>query len=231
MSAQNSLVNHITRPPIDDAKLYLHQKISVNPKNFLIPKYGGKFSKLFDDKNEEITLSRMQVIKFFQTDCELGMLAAIAWGFPNGRLGGYGDLQNFVNNFDGLKQLIEDIKRDGLDELSFGNLNKFHGVKNGTYTKLLYFAGCSFAESGEQCLIYDSRVKKYLDELKPVEFKQTLEKLIHRKSSQVPSYEVYRYYCIECAKCAVSLQTEAPAIEMFMFSAAPGKRAPSHSVF
>jgi len=115
---------------------------------------------------------------------------------------------------------------EGLNEVSFNELNVHKNVKNGVTTKLLYFSKSIVNNS--HCLIYDSRVKAYLEEFRPIEFNKTLA--VMKKWQAQPTFDLYKNYCEEAQVCAEQNALSSAAIEMFMFTAAPGKRPAQHVI-
>ena len=221
--SEHSICDHIQSLEVDQSHMFMSQSIEIKRKNFL--KYNSAFDKVFSEQ-DVINLSRQDVFAQFEKDLEIGMLAAIAWGFQKGTLPGGKTLNPFVSNFQSLKGTLNKILDYGLTEELFAKLNSHKEVKNGITTKLLYFSGAK--NENNECLIYDSRVKAYLEYFRPIEFAKTLSFI--KKSQAMPTYELYKFYCKEANACSEKSNTPAGALEMFMFTNAPGKRLAQHKI-
>ena len=209
---QKSLIKHFDCSLGKHAIKLLNQTIEIKKKNF--EKYDGKFDVVFDG-NDKVQLSRKGVFESFNSSLEMGMLSSIAWGFPKGTRPGGSTLHPFLENFDDIKNVLKKIANEGLNEATFNNLNMHKNVKNGLTTKLLYFSNSVVNSS--PCLIYDSRVKAYLEEFRPIEFIKTLE--LMKKSQAQPTFDLYENYCEEAHVCAEKHSLPSnDAIEIFMFT-------------
>jgi hypothetical protein len=213
---KNSVIKHFKND-------YLNQTIEIKKKNF--EKYDGQFDEVFDG-NDKIQLSRKDIFDNFSSSLEVGMLSSIAWGFQKGTRPGGKTLHPFLESFDDIKNVLKSIVSEGLNEVLFNDLNMHKNVKNGITTKLLYFSNSVVNSS--PCLIYDSRVKAYLEEFRPIEFNQTLA--LMKKWQAQPTFDLYKKYCEEAHECAEKNFLPSAAIEMFMFTAAPGKRPAQHVI-
>ena len=221
--SEHSILDHTKKLALDSSNNFLSQTIEIKRKNF--QRYNGIFDQIFSDL-DVINLSRQNVFALFEKDVELGMLASIAWGFQKGTLPGGKTLNPFISNFSSLKDTLNRILETGLTETLFSELNSHKEVKNGITTKLLYFSGAKYLST--ECLIYDSRVKTYLEHFRPSEFSQTLSFM--KKSQPVPTYDLYTCYCTEMNICSNKSNVPAGALEMFMFTNAPGKRPAQHKI-
>ncbi|MDC3304101.1 hypothetical protein OAV15_02815 [Amylibacter sp.] len=220
---QNSVIKHINSSSEINSINYLNQTIEIKKKNF--EKYDGQFDDVFNGY-DKIQLSRKGVFDNFDASLEMGMLSAIAWGFQKGTRPGGKTLHPFLENFSDIANVLKRIMAEGLNEVSFNELNVHKNVKNGVTTKLLYFSKSIVNNS--HCLIYDSRVKAYLEEFRPIEFNKTLT--VMKKWQAQPTFDLYKNYCEEAQVCAEQNALSSAAIEMFMFTAAPGKRPAQHII-
>ena len=221
--SSHSIVEHAQLLEFDSRNNFLAQSIEVKRKNFI--RYNGFFDQVFSHL-DVLNLSRQDIFHFFEEDIALGMLASIAWGFQKGTRPGGKTLNPFILNFQLLKDTLLRILDNGLTEKLFIELNSHKEVKNGITTKLLYFSGAKYGHT--ECLIYDSRVKAYLEHFRPLEFPQTLS--LMKKSQPAPTYDLYISYCTEADMCSKRLSISAGALEMFMFTNAPGKRPAQHKI-
>jgi hypothetical protein len=220
---KNSVIKHFNSSSEINSINFLNQTIEIKKKNF--EKYDGQFDVVFGG-NDKVQLSRKGVFESFNSSLEMGMLSSIAWGFQKGTRPGGRTLHPFLENFDDIKNVLKKISNVGLNEGTFNDLNMHKNVKNGVTTKLLYFSNSVVNSS--PCLIYDSRVKAYLEEFRPIEFVKTLE--LMKKWQAQPTFDLYKKYCAEAHECAEKHSLPSAAIEMFMFTAAPGKRPAQHVI-
>ena len=212
---QNSVIKHFNSISEMNSINFLNQTIEIKKKNF--EKYDGQFDVVFDGY-DKVQLSRKGVFESFNSSLEMGMLSSIAWGFQKGTRPGGRTLHPFLENFDDIKNVLKKISNVGLNEGTFNDLNMHKNVKNGVTTKLLYFSNSVVNSS--PCLIYDSRVKAYLEEFRPIEFVKTLE--LMKKWQAQPTFDLYKKYCAEAHECAEKHSLPSnDAIEIFMFTFAP----------
>ena len=212
---KNSVIKHFNSISEMNSINFLNQTIEIKKKNF--EKYDGQFDVVFGG-NDKVQLSRKEVFESFNSSLEMGMLSSIAWGFQKGTRPGGRTLHPFLENFDDIKNVLKKISNVGLNEGTFNDLNMHKNVKNGLTTKLLYFSNSVVNSS--PCLIYDSRVKAYLEEFRPIEFIKTLE--LMKKSQAQPTFDLYENYCEEAHVCAEKHSLPSnDAIEIFMFTFAP----------
>ena len=209
---KNSVIKHFNSSSEINSINFLNQTIEIKKKNF--EKYDGQFDVVFGG-NDKVQLSRKGVFESFNSSLEMGMLSSIAWGFQKGTRPGGRTLHPFLENFDDIKNVLKKISNVGLNEGTFNDLNMHKNVKNGVTTKLLYFSNSVVNSS--PCLIYDSRVKAYLEEFRPIEFIKTLE--LMKKSQAQPTFDLYENYCEEAHVCAEKHSLPSnDAIEIFMFT-------------
>ena len=187
---KNSVIKHFSSSSEINSINFLNQTIEIKKKNF--EKYDGQFDEVFDG-NDKIQLSRKDIFDNFSLSLEVGMLSSIAWGFRTGTRPGGKTLHPFLESFDDIKNVLKSIVSEGLNEVLFNDLNMHKNVKNGITTKLLYFSNSVVNSS--PCLIYDSRVKAYLEEFRPIEFNQTLA--LMKKWQAQPTFDLYKKYCEE----------------------------------
>ena len=212
---KNSVIKHFNSSSEINSINFLNQTIEIKKKNF--EKYDGQFDVVFGG-NDKVQLSRKGVFESFNSSLEMGMLSSIAWGFQKGTRPGGRTFHPFFENFDDIKNVLKKISNVGLNEGTFNDLNMHKNVKNGVTTKLLYFSNSVVNSS--PCLIYDSRVKAYLEEFRPIEFIKTLE--LMKKSQAQPTFDLYENYCEEAHVCAEKHSLPSnDAIEIFMFTFAP----------
>lgn len=221
--SERSVIEALQNRNNNDLRNFLSQEVLVKKRNF--ERYGGKFEKLFG-QSDKITISRKNVFDWMETDITSGMLAAVAWGFQKGTRPGGKTLAPFLNHFEEIKSTLDNILQFGLNKDLFEELNAHKEVKNGITSKLLYFSKATVNSC--PCLIYDSRVKAYLEAVAPKEFPLSLSAM--KKSQPVPSFDLYDNFCKEALACAQSVNLQSGAIEMYMFTNAPGKRQAQHIV-
>ncbi|UEC01744.1 8-oxoguanine DNA glycosylase OGG fold protein [Burkholderia vietnamiensis] len=215
-----SIIEHLRRRQEPQP---LGQGILVPARNFT-PRYGGFFDAVFGDSVERY-LTRGDVFDAFAQNDQIGCTTAIAWGFPRGGRPGGRSLTPALEAIPHFLLTLRAIRQGGLDGQTYDTINALPGVKNGITTKVLYFAGTR-SVTGAPALIYDSRVQTHLlarnwDEYIPLT--RTL-----RRSALAPTAAQYLQYLEITDYVARELRWDAAAIEMHMFSDAPGRRPPAH---
>lgn len=201
----------------------LLQGIRVPARNF-IPRYGARFDTVFGGHPER-HLTRGDVFEAFTQDDQTGCLTSIAWGFPRGARPGGRSLAPALDAIPHFLMTLQSIRQNGLDVRLYDSINAIPAVKNGTTTKILYFAGTR-TKWGAHTLIYDSRVKRHLQARGWEEYMPLARTL--RRWSAVPTAEQYLQYVEITRNVACELGWDAAAVEMYMFGDAPGKRPPLH---
>jgi hypothetical protein len=190
---------------------FKNQGFNIPRKNF--EKYGNQFDFIFNTSSV-IHLTRSNVFEIFNKSIIQGILSSITWGFPRGVLPGGKSFEPVLNNLEFFEQQIHLILSNGLSNDNFTKLNSIKGVKNGITTKMLYFSNAFVGNS--RCLIFDSRVRRYLIENQPLEFTETLNNL--PRDSLYPGSVAYVMFCREADTLASKLSIEPDVIEMFLFS-------------
>ncbi len=201
----------------------LKQGIIVPRKNFL--RYPIDLDFLFQDQ-PQVFLTRQRVFGYFHEDNTLGVISSIVWGFPRGTLPGGRSILQIFENLKFFSGLVGVIKKSQLNETSFALLNSITGIKNGATTKMLYFSGSKIGEA--KCLIFDSRVRDFLLDQRPVEFDNTLKHL--SKNSLYPGWLGYSAFCQDVNNISKNINISEDYIEMYLFNNAPNRRKAQHMI-
>lgn len=189
------------------------QATYVKAKNFKFK----HFDMLFDGK-DQILISRQDVIKNFQESKKKGILSAFAWGFPTG---GRSKAKSISEYLEEIEPILIEMMKHGVTEDSFKAINSFKNLKTATTTKLLYFSGSKIGESIS--LIFDSRVKSFLDSARPIEYERMFSYLDKKHANAIP-FEAYSSYVLETHLLAQKYRVEASAIELYFFENDPKRK-------
>jgi len=123
--------------------------------------------------------------------------------------------------------MIRAMRKHGITARRYDTMNSIRGISNGVTTKFMYFGELS-TKAGHPALIFDSRVHKYIQQHRPVEFEQLLATMPKYRSA--PTGCEYLAYLKATSTIAADAKWRPDAVEMFMFLNSPGRRAPSHLV-
>ena len=117
------------------------------------------------------------------------------------------------------------IAKERLTPSTYDAINSLPNVKNGITTKILYFSGAR-TSSDAHALIYDSRVQDHLLTRNWDEYRSLTDTL--KRHILKPSAEQYFEFLEITKDVSRATDWDAAAIEMFMFTDAPSKRAAIH---
>lgn len=202
----------------------MNQIITIKLSTFSKEKFSGIFEKYFYQE-EEISISRNQIFEEFEKNTKDGILKAFMWGFPSG---GRGNLSTrLVENIDFFVETLDLIKKIGITEFLFEKINSISSVNFATTTKFMYFSNSKFINI--RSLIFDQRVKLFIEHYKPINFEKTLRNLQDSSGYNLP-HKAYISYISECWELADSLNVSPDVVEMYLFEKAPMKRRPRHSI-
>lgn len=191
-----------------------------------MPKYGHTFQAVFEEDPNPL-VRRDDVFKAFSRSDRIGCLTALAWGFPRGNRPGGRTLRPDIDATDYFVERLRELRHGHLTADAYDALNCVPGVKNGVTTKLLYFAQIKAAD-GVPALIYDSRVRDHLLFHNWDEYQGLTDSL--RRHQPVPTAQQYlRYLTITSQVAEAAGWRDPAAVEMFMFSNVPTRRAPRHT--
>lgn len=112
------------------------------------------------DSTTATYLSRKDVANAFNEDVAKGVVAAILWGYPKGRLPGGRGFDRLFHRLSEIAAIVHELRSQPpipADQIC-ALFAPFDGLGPSTFTKLLYFAGVK-AEEG-RCLIYDQMVMR-----------------------------------------------------------------------
>lgn len=123
--------------------------------------------------------------------------------------------------------MLQELRRAGLNNKLYEEMNSIPGVKNGVTTKLLYFSGIR-STAGAEALIFDSRVRLHLFARDWDEYKPLTESLLKYKGSLAPKPNDYMQFIEITSALSAKSGWAASAIEMHMFTDAPGRREAIH---
>ncbi|MEY9741222.1 hypothetical protein ABIF65_000596 [Bradyrhizobium japonicum] len=169
-------------------------------------------------------LSRHHVFEIASTKPELGVIAAIVWGFPRGGTPG-GRWKSFAHAFDAALRFVELLAKFAAFAThatqAIEQLNQLvAGVGFATTTKIAYFAKTSFHEG--PALIYDANVIKAITAAKnPFTDAFPKTRSILGSSNFYPkATRSYGTYIEEASALAAHLQTTPDVIELALFRSA-----------
>lgn len=162
----------------------LCQTVNVRSKTFARDrKVAETFSSIIPSEEREI--SRKSVFDAFDRSGKEGILTAFAWGFPNG---GRGKAKAVANNMCRLETIIRHTSLHGIDERTFNLINKIPKLNFATTTKFFYFSKSKI--DGMEALIFDNRVKRFLERMQFREYNEMLPYLKIRSGYGIP----FQYY-------------------------------------
>jgi len=199
------------------------QSVCTKSANFSRAGYNGGFDSLFRESGPDRSISRSDVYAAFDKKFDEGVLTAFVWGFPTGGRGTAG--ARVIQNLMSIAADVALAARNGCTAQRWEALNSHRGINFATTTKFLYFARVSAEEN--PCLIFDARVRKFLECNRPREFRETLAGLDNIRGYGLP-YSTYVSYLKEMSAASDALRCSADALEMYMFREAPGYRRPRH---
>lgn len=148
---------------------------------------------LFFGVNDERYLSRSEIMSLSRRkNVDLFSLSVLFWGFPtNQHRVCTSALQNWNTLLGWARRVRENrlMTRQRFVEMIPTMHNDLRGLGISTYSKYLYFSGCSI--DGNQCLILDNLVVKGIHNLTGIEFdelKDTVQNNRHRYYRNYPLY-------------------------------------------
>lgn len=201
------------------------QAVTVRRANFTRPNFDKAFDRFFGAQQDEIRVSRSDVAALFgRKDVTNGLLLTFMWGFPTGGRGSMG--KSLIKNLEALSEQIAEAMKEGLRPDLFEAINSHAGINYATTTKFMYFAGVCIG--GVRCLIFDARVRKFLQVRRPSEFQRTLDAIESTQGYKL-TFRAYSAYVNDARALAEKMDCSADAIELLMFRDAPGYRAPIHT--
>lgn len=189
------------------------QATCVKAKNFNFK----HFNLLFEGK-DQIQISRLNVINNFQDSIKKGILSAFAWGFPTG---GRSKAKYISEYLEDIEQIIIEMISHGVTASNFKSINSFKNLITATTTKLLYFSGSKIDKLNS--LIFDSRVKSFLDTNRPIEYASMFDYLDKKNINGIP-FEAYSTYVKETNALAQMYKVEASVIELYFFENDPKRK-------
>jgi hypothetical protein len=179
-------------------------------------------------RTESGKLSRQDVFDLAETKPELGVIAAIVWGFPRGGRPG-GQWMSFAEAFDASKRFADVLSTlqalaspatEAIEQLN----QLLKGVGFATTTKIAYFAGISFREG--PALIYDANVIKAITAAgsRWAEAFPRTRSILGSSNFYPKATRSYGSYIEEASALATRLRTTPNVIEVALFrtAARPG---------
>lgn len=169
-------------------------------------------------------LSRHRIFEIAKAKPELGVIAAIVWGFPRGGRPG-GQWMSFAHAFDASQRFVEVLARlaafttpatEAIDQLN----QLVAGIGFATTTKIAYFARTSFREG--PALIYDANVIKAITAAKSpwAEAFPKTRSILGSTNFYPKATRSYSSYIEEASALAAHHHTTSDVIEVALFRSA-----------
>jgi hypothetical protein len=200
---------------------YLQQGVTIKRQNFSKPQFLGKFDGFFENR-DVLFINRNHLFEAFSESKHEGILKTLMWGFPTGGRGFL--LQKVLESIEFFERCISLCS--SVTEENFHDINSISGVKFATTTKFLYFSRAKI--DGMNCLIFDARVKNFIQRNNYAEFFGLKE--IFNAGSYGISFAEYSSYVLAMHKLANQLYVTPDELELYFFSNVPGMRPPSHII-
>ncbi|MFZ6024574.1 MAG: hypothetical protein ACOYVG_08995 [Bacteroidota bacterium] len=205
LAGYTDLIKHL---PFED-QAFATQKATWAPFRNRI-----QFSKFYNtcfSNDDAITLSRGEILRMAQSDCDKAVLSVILWGYPRGYTRANNAAKSFplfLKQAEPLTNWLQEHKDVRIEELE-AMLKSCKGVGLSTLSKLLYFFNAKL--DGNPCLIMDARI---VDVLSRGLFSELNELSTVREHNKVKHYSNYLKVCSELSK---NNKYKPDQLELFLF--------------
>lgn len=179
-------------------------------------------------------LRRGHVKEAFRHSLAYGVVSAVMWGYPKGRLPGGKSFIPVFANCEALAETLVKLKSGSPSAIEVCNaLGTIKGMGPSTYTKIAHFAGIECSEGG--CLIFDQMVMRAISIAPEPEFQKLARELgthqradgKHKAYPRSVQERTYGQFILAAHKLAERLETTPSHIELELFFRAPrGKPTP-----
>lgn len=179
-------------------------------------------------------LRRGHVREAFRQSLALGVVSAVMWGYPSGRLPGGKSFRPVFANCAVLATTIAKLKSSSPSAMDVcSSLGTIMGMGPSTYTKIAHFAGIECREGG--CLIFDQMVMRAISLAPESEFQELARELgkcqlsdgRYKAYTRAIQERTYGPFILAAHKLAERLQTTPSHIELDLFFRSPrGRRTP-----
>lgn len=166
-------------------------------------------------------LRRADVFAHFDQSIRKGIVSAIKWGYPRGRMPG-GRWHPFSSAFrvKAFERHLEELQAAESRSATaiIATLNEVvPRIGTATTSKLAYFAGVTAAEG--RCLIYDSMVRRAIRVRTDPEFAELKAMIVRRTGDLPPAEQVntYGFYLQAVHGMAERLGVQGEQVELFLF--------------
>ncbi len=185
------------------------------------PRYGQPYPH-HDEYADGSILTRADVFGHFGQSIRKGIISAVKWGYPRGRMPG-GRWQPFscVFRTAAFGRIVEEVRSADSPQPATTIITTLNGVlpRIGTATtsKLAYFAGLTATEG--PCLIYDAMVRRAIRVRSDPEFKELKSKIARRARDLLPAEQASTYglYLQATHAMANRLGVQGEQVELFLF--------------
>ena len=176
-------------------------------------------------------LRRGHVKEAFRRSLAYGVVSAVMWGYPKGRLPGGKSFIPVFANCGVLADKIMKLKSGSPSAIDVCNsLGTIIGMGPSTYTKIAHFAGIACCEGG--CLIFDQMVMRAISLAPEPEFQELARELgtyqradgKHKAYPRSVQERTYGQFILAAHRLAERLQTTPSHIELELFFRAPRGR-------
>ena len=176
-------------------------------------------------------LRRGHVKEAFRRSPAYGVVSAVMWGYPKGRLPGGKSFIPVFANCGVLANKIVKLKSGSPSAIDVCNsLGTIIGMGPSTYTKIAHFAGIECCEGG--CLIFDQMVMRAISLAPEPEFQELARELgtcqradgKHKAYPRSVQERTYGPFILAAQRLADRLQTTPSHIELELFFRAPRGR-------
>lgn len=181
--------------------------------------------------DSEGQLRRGHVKEAFRHSPAYGVVSAVMWGYPKGRLPGGKSFKPVFANCAVLATTIVKLKSSSPSAMDVcSSLGTIAGMGPSTYTKIAHFAGIECREGG--CLIFDQMVMRAISLAPEPEFQELARALgkcqhpdgRHKAYPRTVQERTYGPFILAAHRLAERLQTTPSHIELELFFRAPRGR-------